>query len=77
MIKVEKGAVEIRGSIPELMTDVTIVLRAVREVITDRGGEEVADKMMQHSIDLYKKTDEEIMKEAMSDFGRLLQKMFS
>lgn len=53
MIKTEKGDVQLRGSISGLMTDVTIICKAIKEsIIADGENEEAAKTCLQKSLDL-------------------------
>lgn len=67
MIKTEKGDVQIRGSILELLTDVTTICRAIKESIISAGkNEETAKTYLQEGLDLAfmseKDLDMELMK---------------
>lgn len=67
MIKTEKGDVQIRGSILELLTDVTTICRAIKESIIAAGkNEETAKTYLQEGLDLAfmseKDLDMELMK---------------
>ena len=53
MIKTEKGKVTLQGSIPELLTDVTMTCKAIKEsIIADGENEEAAKTCLQKSLDL-------------------------
>lgn len=53
MIKTEKGEIQLRGSISELLTDVTIICKAIKESIIAAGeNEETAKACLQKSLDL-------------------------
>mgnify|MGYP007066906002 CR=1 FL=1 len=53
MIKTENGKVTLQGSIPELLTDVTMTCKAIKEsIIADGENEETAKACLQKSLDL-------------------------
>ena len=67
MIKVKNSNVEIKASegIPEVMTNLTLLLRGVRSVAKDEGlSEENADELINHCVRLSKASTEELNKEA-------------
>ena len=64
MIRVEKGAVEMRGMVNEIQADLTIALKTFRDNIKEGKGEETADKMIEDIVKMSKKNKEELEEEA-------------
>lgn len=67
MIKTENGKVTLQGSIPELLADVTITCKVIKEsIIADGESEEMAKMCLQKCLDLAfmseKDLDMELMK---------------
>ena len=53
MIKTENGEVTLQGSIPQLLTDVTMTCKAIKEsIIADGENEEAAKTCLQKSLNL-------------------------
>ena len=47
MIKIEDGTIELKGTVPSLMTETTMILRKIKEAaIKDGLSEEVAKNFM-------------------------------
>lgn len=66
MIKVDKSevSIEVSDGVTMLVTEATVMLRAVRNVIIERDGEEMANKMLDDAYRLSKMSGTEIDKEA-------------
>lgn len=80
MIKVKNSNVEIKASegIPEVMTDLTLLLRGVRSVAKDEGlSEENADELINHCVRLSRASEEELVKEAEDRRKRMLGTLLS
>lgn len=61
MIKVENGCIEISNANEAIMlTDLTLAITSVRKVLEERNGKEYADRKIQETVDLSKKTSEEL-----------------
>lgn len=59
MIKTEKGTVEIKGEISEVLTDFEMIGRAMKEVLTREMGEEKAKEEWEKAIENSKMSEEE------------------
>lgn len=55
MIKVDEGNVSMSGSVPQLLTDLTVIVKALRETKT------ITDEMINTAVDLSKMTEEELL----------------
>lgn len=63
MIKVEKGTVEIKGEMSDILTDFEMVARAMKEVLIREMGEEKATEEWKKAIENSEKSVEERTKE--------------
>lgn len=59
MIKVEKGTVEIKGEMSDILTDFEMVARAMKEVLIREMGEEKAIENWEKAIENSKMSIEE------------------
>ncbi len=57
MIKSENGCVQIKGSTPEVLADLGVIVRAMKECGIDRDS-------IEHAVELAHRSKEEIRKEA-------------
>lgn len=62
MIKAEKGTVEIKGEISEILTDYEMIARAMKRVLTEEMGEEKATEALEDAIENSKMSEEERVK---------------
>lgn len=63
MIKTERGTVEIKGEISEILTDFEMIGRAMKEVLIREMGEEKAIEEWEKAIENSEKSVEERTKE--------------
>lgn len=64
MIKVENGSVQIMGNLAEIMTDMTLVIKAFRSGVSKKYGEKVTDDFLRKCIETGFMSDEELEKGA-------------
>lgn len=64
MIKVRKDRVKFKGSIPELMSELSMLCRNLRKAIAEETTDEIAKDFVMDAVKLGLKTDEELQKEA-------------
>ena len=77
MIKCENDGLKIQGTLPEIETDLTLIINKVRsDILVPLVGEEEAEKRIQRIIELSKKTDEEIKEQAMSEMHKVFDNIF-
>lgn len=73
MIKIEDGTIELKGTVPSLMTDTTMILREIKEAaIKDGLSEEDAKDFIRKSIEVAFMTEEQLKEEATKNFMKLL-----
>ena len=73
MIKIEDETIELKGTVPSLMTDTTMILREIKEVaIKDGLSEEDAIDFIRKSIEVAFMTEEQVKEEAAKNFMKLL-----
>lgn len=85
MICIKESVTEIKGSIPTLLSEYTVITKRLREAMAQVDSEEVAQEMLKRACDLGFMTDEEIDKEIelakekfeKSEVGRVLKNLFS
>lgn len=64
MIKSKDGAVEVKGSTTDLLSDLSMIIRALRETFdTEDIPQEVGDKLINKAVELGFWTEEELAKE--------------
>lgn len=63
MIKTENGSVQMMGNLAEIMTDMTLVIKAFRSGISKKYGEKVTDDFLRKCIETGFMSDEELEKE--------------
>ena len=73
MIKFEDGTIELKGTVPSLMTETTMILREIKEAaIKDGLSEEDAKDFIRESIESAFMTKEQLKEEAANNFMKLL-----
>lgn len=81
MIKAEKGSVELNGSALELLTDLALITRSIRDTVKEEIPEKDFDDMLQMICEDTKKSEEQIAKEAKElrkeNAKKLLEKIIS
>ena len=63
MLSLNNGVREIRGNIPTICTDFSMLIRGINEIISENLCEEAAHEMIMRSVELGLKSDNEIQKE--------------
>ena len=73
MIKFEDGTIELKGTVPSLMTETTMILREIKEAaIKDGLSEEDAKDFIRESIESAFMTKEQLKEEVAKHFMKLL-----
>ena len=73
MIKFEDGTIELKGTVPSLMTETTMILREIKEAaIKDGLSEEDAKDFIRKSIESAFMTREQLKEEVAKNFMKLL-----
>lgn len=60
MINSKFGEITLRGSEAELMADYSCIIRSLKEILTERVGEEKAEEMMKDAAERAELSDGEI-----------------
>ena len=63
MLSLNNGVVEIRGNIPMICADLSMLIREINKLLSENLCEEVTHEMIMHSVELGLKSDNEIQKE--------------
>lgn len=63
MLSFNNGAMEIRGNIPTICADLTMLIRKINKIISEDLCEQAAHEMIMHSVEFGLKSDNEIQKE--------------
>lgn len=63
MLSFNNGVMEIRGNIPTICTDLSMLIRRINKLLSEDLCEEAAHEMIMHSVELGLKSDNEIQKE--------------
>lgn len=63
MINTKKGITKIEGTKDEIMADVAVILKTVKELFEDKYGAEKAEKDMEEIIRRSKLSDKELKEE--------------
>lgn len=72
MIKCKNGKTKLNGTLPELMSDLTVIVSALKDAMSKQGiPEEVAMSVMDNAYRRGKMTSEEILEEAKLVVGKL------
>ena len=73
MIKFEDGTIELKGTVPSLMTETTMILREIKEAaIKDGLSEEDAKDFIRESIASAFMTKEQLKEEVAKNFLKLV-----
>ena len=73
MIKFEDGTIELKGTVPSLMTETNMILRKIKEAaIKDGLTEEQVEEFMRNSFETVFMTNEQIKEEFAKNFMKLL-----
>ena len=73
MIKFEDGTIELKGTVPSLMTETTMILREIKETaIKDGLSEEDAKDFIRESIESAFMTKEQLKEEVANNLMKLL-----
>lgn len=73
MIKFEDGTIELKGTVPSLMTETTMILREIKEAaIKDGLSEEDAKDFIRESIESAFMTKEQLKEKVAKNFMKLL-----
>ena len=73
MIKFEDGTIELKGTVPSLMTETTMILREIKETaIKDGLSEEDAKDFIRESIESAFMTKEQLKEEVAKNSMKLL-----
>lgn len=60
----KKGEITLEGNVPEFMTDLSMIARATRELLMERGmSKDEAEKDIKHAVEIGFWTEEELTKE--------------
>lgn len=73
MIKTKNGATAIRGTLPEVCTDLTLIIREFRKCLSDDKTEAEIEKLIADAVSLSKKSGSELADEIEN---RLLKMLF-
>lgn len=78
MIEVNKNGVKIdfQGDVPGFTTEVTMFLRAAREVLAEKVGNEIADKLLNQAVRLSRMSVQELEKEVARSKAELFARIF-
>lgn len=71
MVKCNLGSVEFKGSINIICAEVSTILMSLRSLLSDKIGEEEAEKMINDIVDVSKKSKDEIDKELVDTMKEL------
>lgn len=63
MLSLNNGVMEIRGNIPTICTDLSMLIREINKLLSENLCEEAAHEMIMHLVELGLKSDNEIQKE--------------
>lgn len=73
MIKFEDGTIELKGTVPSLMTETTMILREIKEAaIKDGLSEEYATDFLIKSVETAFMTKEQLKEEVAKNFLKLV-----
>lgn len=62
MLSLNNGVVEIRGNIPMICADLSMLIREINKLLSENLCEEVVHEMIMHSVELGLKSNNEIQK---------------
>lgn len=72
MIKTENGVVAIRGTLPEICTDLTIIIREFRKCLSKDKTEAEVEKLIADAVSLSKKNGSELSEEITNRLVKML-----
>lgn len=75
MIKVNKGAVNFEGMLPDIATEMVVVMKAFKELCVEQMGEEGGNSFYENTIELVSMSDEEIKQEEKRARERMLKRV--
>ena len=61
MIKTEKGETTIRGTLAEVRTDLTVIICAFRDTLSEEFTEERIDEIISDAVSMSKKKPDEVI----------------
>lgn len=70
MIKCENGCSEIKGTVPDFLSDYTIITRHIREALSEGMSEEFAMYMLKKSFDIGMMSNDEVDIEFKKSIGK-------
>lgn len=73
MVVVEKNKVQLEGTLPELLTDLTLVAKQIRKIAVKEFDEKVADELVQNAVDMAKITPEELENKSKEAIFKLIE----
>ena len=77
MIKTEKGTTCIKGTLSEVCTDLTIIIREFRKCLANNDfEEEVIEELIADAVTDSKMSNEEVREEIGKFLGELVKKIF-
>lgn len=75
MIKVNKGAVNFEGMLPDIATEMVVVMKAFKELCVEQMGKEDGNSFYEKTIKLASMSDEEIKQEEKRARERMLKRV--
>lgn len=73
MIKADKECIKINGNPVDIMTEFVYVVRAVREVLSDAFGDNMANAILDVFYKISKLTDEEFEEMTEEELGEIVE----
>lgn len=73
MITTKMGATQIRGSLAEVKTDLTIILREFRVALSENYSDETIDKFIDEAVSLAKKNEADLVDEILKKIMEVLR----
>ena len=77
MINVENGKVEIKGEMPNILTDLTLAIKAIRLSITEDRDAENAKEMIDKCVELAFMDDDEIHEAVQATMANVIKDLLS
>lgn len=75
MIKVNKGAVNFEGMLPDIATEMVVVMKAFKELYVEQMGEEDGNSFYEDSIELVSMSREELKQKEKRVRERILKRI--
>ena len=75
MIKVNKGAVNFEGMLPDIATEMVVVMKSFKELCVEQMGQEDGNSFYENTIKLVSMSDEEIKQEEKRVRERILKRI--